>query len=283
MGGIKAKKTLGQHFLRSKTALGQIMVASSLSAQDTVLEIGPGEGVLTEELLASGARVIAVETDERCILALQERFKGEITEGRFMLIAGDIRNADMEEKLFQTKYLGKDSYKLVANIPYYITGMLFRLFLEHFRQPSLVVFLVQKEVADEIVARDGKEGILSLSVKIYGDPRIVAKVKKEAFSPPPKVDSAIIAIENISRERQGALSDEEYFRVVKAGLHARRKMLLGNLAHELDLSRAVLTNIFSMLEVPTSVRGEDLEFGKWVSLAREITTQRIQSGSKKPE
>ncbi len=266
---LRAKKSLGQHFLRSKVALTQIIEAAKLSADDVVLEIGPGEGALTEGLLATGTRVVAVETDERCIGLLEERFASFIKTKKFTLLHGDVRNTDVQQKLFTKAYLGKTPYKLVANIPYYITGMLFRLFLETLRQPSTIVFLIQKEVAEQIVARDGKEGILSLAVKIFGTPRYVAKVKREAFSPPPKVDSAIIAIENISLVRLDGLTPETYFRVVKAGLAARRKMLLGNL-RELGIAKETLETIFIEQKIALTVRGEDVVSETWKELAKSL-------------
>ncbi len=270
MKSIRAKKSLGQHFLRSTKALGQIVDAATLTPNDTVLEIGPGEGALTEVLLATGARVIAVETDARCFALLTERFASAIADKKFLLIEGDIRNEDVQKTLFKKAYLGTTPYKLVANIPYYITGFLFRLFLEHLRQPTTIVVLVQKEVAMQIVARDGKEGILSLSVKAYGAPRYVATVKSEAFKPAPKVDSAIIAITNISKAQLKDLSDEAYFSVVKAGLSAKRKMLLGNLAKGLDLSKEKLESIFIELGIGIHTRGEDVPVEKWLLLAESI-------------
>lgn len=270
MSPIKAKKSLGQHFLRSKTALTQIIDAAHLTSQDTVLEVGPGEGALTEALLATGARVVAVETDERCAEILDERFATERKEGRFRLLMGDIRDTHLQEELFYLAALGTGPYKIVANIPYYITGMLFRLFLEQLRQPTQIVFLIQKEVADGIVARDSKEGILSLSVKAYGVPRIVAKVKKEAFSPPPKVDSAIVSVDQISRDRLQGLADEDYFRVVKAGLHAKRKMLLGNLVAELHLPRETVESVFDSLGMKHTLRGEDVPTPQWIALAQKL-------------
>lgn len=268
---IRAKKSLGQHFLRSKTALQQILSASHLSKEDDVLEIGPGEGALTRELLATGAKVTAIETDGRCVEILKELFSAEIEDKRLILIQGDIRSEVTQKELFSRKALANRPYKLIANIPYYITGFLFRLFLEHLNQPTQIIFLIQKEVAHEIVARDGKEGILSLSVKAYGDTRIVAKVKREAFSPAPKVDSSIISVENISKDRLGRLSDDQFFRVVKAGLHAKRKMLLGNLKQSLGLQKKELETIFEKLHISTSIRGEDVPIEQWISLAKEVS------------
>lgn len=273
MSRIQAKKSLGQHFLRSKTAIRQIIDAASLTKGELVLEIGPGEGVLTDALLTSGVVVIAVETDTRCIAKLHERFSKEIESGALKLIFGDIRSEAIQKELFTKKFLGNNTYKLIANIPYYITGMLFRLFLEQLRKPALIVFLVQKEVAEQIIARDHKEGILSLSVKIYGVPKYIAKVKREAFAPPPKVDSAIIAISDISGERLKNLSDETYFRIIKAGLSAKRKMLLGNLARGLDIPKDILSVIFIELGIPENARGEDVSAVVWLRLAQRLKSE----------
>lgn len=267
---IRARKSLGQHFLRSKEALRKIVGAADIKAGETVLEIGPGEGVLTEALLLAGARVVAVEADARCVEKLKERFTAAIRAKKLLLVYGDIRDVKLRQELFHRRFLGVLSYKLVANIPYYITGLLFRLFLEKLRQPSLIVFLVQKEVAEQVVARNNKEGILSLAVKVFGTPRYVAKVKREAFSPSPKVDSAIVAVADISRMRLGKLSSGEYFRVVKAGLGSKRKMLLGNLSRGLNISREKLGTIFKKSGVDLYVRGEDVGVETWLALAREI-------------
>ena len=277
---LRKIKSLGQHFLRSKEVLRKIIEAAAIKSGETVLEIGPGEGALTEALLLAGARVIAVETDTRCVRKLEERFTDHLNKKRLLLISGDIKQDEVQKKIFHKEFLGQSLYKLVANIPYYITGMLFRLFLEKLRQPSALVFLVQKEVAEQIVAREGKESILSLSVKIYGTPRYVAKVKREAFSPPPKVDSAIVAVTDISRERLAGFTDEEYFRAVKTGLGAKRKMLFGNLARAplrppsdgqgLKIPKEELLKIFNALGIDEHVRGEDVPAEKWPILAQEI-------------
>ena len=267
---LKAKKSLGQHFLRSKIALREIIDASRISNADLVLEIGPGEGALTLTLLEGGARVVAVETDKRAILLLNEKFESHIRSKQLLLIEGDIRDESAQKELFTKAYLGSESYKLVANIPYYITGYLFRLFLENLRQPTLIVFLIQKEVADQIMARDGKEGMLSLSIKAFGTPKYIAKVKREAFSPPPKVDSAIIAIEDIGRSQFKVLATEKYFTILKAGLGSKRKMLLGNLAGALDIPKEKLQVVFTDLGIPVTARGEDLPIDKWLLLAHTL-------------
>ena len=271
MNTLSAKKSLGQHFLRSNEVLKQIIGASALSPHDLVLEIGPGEGVLTEALLASGAKVVAVETDERAIRLLTKRFSSAILDSQLLLLEGDIRNPATQEQLFDAAHLGEGAYKLIANIPYYITGYLFRLFLEALRQPTLIVFLVQKEVAEQIIATNKKEGLLSLSVKAFGSPHYVATVKRDAFSPPPKVDSAIMCVDDISRSHFSNMTSKTYFTILKAGLGAKRKMLLGNLAQSLDIPKTMLGGIFLELGISQTARGEDLSIEAWLALAMRIS------------
>ena len=191
---MEPKKSLGQNFLRSKVVVDGIVSASLLEQKDLCLEIGPGEGVLTEALLKKGVKVIAVEKDDRLIPVLEEKFKNEISDYNLKIIHGDILELDIE------KIIGKSKYKLVANIPYYITGQIIRRFLESQKQPVSITLLVQKEVAERIVSKDKKESLLSLSVKAYGEPKYVHKVSKGAFHPQPKVDSAVIFIEIISKK-----------------------------------------------------------------------------------
>lgn len=267
---IRAKKSLGQHFLRSVHSLAKIIEVADVTQGDLVLEIGPGEGVLTKKLVACGAQVIGVEKDERCIDVLHELFSEKATPPA--IIHGDILDPELEQMLFHKEYIGNRPYKVVANIPYYITGALFRLFLEKLRQPTSLTFLVQKEVADQIIARDGKESILSLAVKIYGDPEYGGKVKREAFSPPPKVDSAIIHVARISRMRLEGLSDDDFFRVLKAGFRARRKKLLGNFRDGLMLPKDLLEGVFDELHINKDIRGEDLTLPNWIALAKKLST-----------
>ncbi|MDE2172684.1 MAG: 16S rRNA (adenine(1518)-N(6)/adenine(1519)-N(6))-dimethyltransferase, partial [Patescibacteria group bacterium] len=164
---FRAKKSLGQHFLTSKLVLAQIISAAALKPGERVLEIGPGTGILTEALLAAGAKLTAIEKDDRAIGFLQRKFALEIAEGRLNLIHGDVLESD-------TSLLAScpTPYALVANIPYYITGAILEKFLEYGPQPDRMILLVQKEVAERIVAHDGKESVLSLSVKAFGRPRI---------------------------------------------------------------------------------------------------------------
>jgi 16S rRNA (adenine1518-N6/adenine1519-N6)-dimethyltransferase len=222
--------------------------------------------------LNAGAHVTAIEKDKRCIALLQERFYDAIEDGHLLLVEGDVLDKKLRDELFLFASDDPIPYKVVANIPYYITGLLFRLFLEEVRQPSTLIFLVQKEVAEHLVARNNKEGILSLSVKIYGDATYITKVSRDAFTPKPGVDSAVIAVTNISRERLRGVVDQDYFRVLKAGLGSKRKMLLGNLVRELDIPKEKLVNIFQQLDIAEYTRGEDIGVEKWLALTQELKT-----------
>ncbi len=256
------KKSLGQHFLTSPVIPERMCAAAAVGEGDLVVEIGPGTGVLTEVLLARGAKVVAIETDERAITHLKERFSGEIRAEKLVISEQDARELDL-----QGLGLTDHRYKVVANIPYYLSGLLFRTFLEHALQPATLVFLVQREVAERI-ARDPKSSLLSLGVAAYGDPSYICTVKRGNFSPPPKVDSAIIAVRNISRERLAGLSSKEFFTLLHLGFGQKRKQLLGNLAKHYE--RSELEQIFSALHLSLTIRAEDLSFQAWHALATTL-------------
>ncbi len=256
---MKAKKSLGQHFLTSEAAVHHIVTASGAKKGDTILEIGPGKGVLTKALLATGASVAVVEKDDRMVPVLSETFVQEIKDGQLTIIHGDILTTNIEKIL-------SEPYSVVANIPYYITGEIMRLFLEHNHQPKSMTLLVQKEVAERIVARDKKESVLSLSVKAFGAPSLISVVKKGSFFPIPNVDSAIIHIADISRTKLGTVSPEHFFAVVKTGLAHKRKILISNLK---DLyTKDTLSRVFAELSLSEDVRGEDLDVSTWINLSR---------------
>jgi 16S rRNA (adenine1518-N6/adenine1519-N6)-dimethyltransferase len=275
---MKAKKHLGQHFLTSEKALRQMVEAAGVQAGNTVLEIGPGKGALTKHLLATGAHVVAVEMDSDMIAILEQEMRNEIGDGRLKLIHGDIVSSPALHQLTShfSHLTSGSGYKLVANIPYYITGEIIRTFLqtrELVPQPTSMTLLVQKEVAQR-VARSEKESVLSLSIKAYGTPHYVATVPAGAFSPPPAVDSAILHVGNISKDifRQHGISEEEYFAVVKTGLGSKRKMLLGLLSKKWPLT--AVESAFSKLEMDKKVRGEDVPLLQWVQLTKLLSTSQ---------
>ncbi|MEK7574797.1 MAG: 16S rRNA (adenine(1518)-N(6)/adenine(1519)-N(6))-dimethyltransferase RsmA [Patescibacteria group bacterium] len=253
------KKSLGQNFLKSKKVLSDIVQAGKIQPGETVLEIGPGEGSLTEVLLSAGAKVVAVEKDRRLIPVLKQKFAKEIANGSLTLNEADILDFNPSSSLKAS------SYKLIANIPYYITGMILEKFLSGENPPTLMVLMVQKEVAERIMARDGKESILSMSVKVYGTPRYVGTVKAGNFVPAPNVDSAILAIENISKKFFADVSEEKFFAVMKAGFAHKRKQLLGNLKTNWP---NITTETLIKIGLNPKIRAEDLTLENWLVLAR---------------
>lgn len=261
----KAKKSLGQNFLKSKGALLAMCKAGELNGNDIVLEIGPGKGALTEYLLKEAKTVIAIEKDYDLAVFLSEKFKEEVIAGKLVLVQGDIL-----EKNLEVYGLKNNKYKIVANIPYNITGAIFKKFLSGPLKPSIMTLLVQKEVAERVVARDGKESILSISVKVYGTPKYITKVSKKYFSPSPKVDSAILQITNISNNLFKNGKDEEwFFRILKAGFAHKRKVLKSNL--NIIEKADKINSVFEKLQINEKSRAENISVDTWVKLAHELS------------
>jgi len=251
---MKAKKSLGQNFLINPKIAERIAFEADISKKDTVLEIGPGTGNLTKYLLTRAKRVIAVEKDDNLIKELTKKFKKEIEEKKLVLINDDILKFNIQK--IDCKFFG--NYKIIANIPYNITGAILKKFLSEKNKPESMTLMIQKEVAERIMARDGKESLLSISVKAYGEPKILFKVSRGNFYPSPKVDSAVITIKNISRKLfvealqtvqsrtlhslhslHGSLYgvydlslekfEEKFWEIVRAGFAHKRKKLSSNL------------------------------------------------------
>lgn len=259
---IRPKKSLGQHFLNNPRIPKHMADAAALEKRDIVLEIGPGTGVLTRELLARSATVIAIEADIRAVESLKETFKNEIGEQKLILIHGDIRTIDLAALGLRPR-----AFKIVANIPYYLSGILFRRLLEGALYPSLLVFLVQREVAYRI-ARDTKASLLSLSVRAFGRPHYIQTVAPGNFTPPPRVDSAIISIDDISHNHFHTINKDLFFKILHVGFGSKRKQLLGNLTKLLN--REDLERIFQTLGIQKNVRGEDLALEVWFDLTTAI-------------
>jgi 16S rRNA (adenine1518-N6/adenine1519-N6)-dimethyltransferase len=265
---IQAKKSLGQHFLTSNVVPTWMCDAANLQQGDTVLEIGPGTGVLTKEILQRGAQVIALEADTRALEVLKETFANEVAEGNLVLHHIDVRTLDLST----IPNISDHSFKVVANIPYYLSGFLFRLFLESEIQPTDLVYLVQKEVAKRItteLSRNEKESLLSLSVKGYGDTKYIRTVSRGHFTPPPKVDSGIIAVTNITRDNFTNIDESLFFKILHLGFGQKRKQLLGNLTKEYP--RNELTHIFSTANIAHTARAEDIPLEKWLILVASIS------------
>ena len=243
----RSRKRLGQNFLVDKRVLGKIIEAANLGKEDTVLEIGAGIGTLTLELAKKAKKVIAVEKDPKMCEILHETMKGyENVE----IIQGDILKLEIfnfQFSIFKQKPNAKNQmpktkckiqntrYKVVANLPYYITSPVIRKFLEAENPPSEMILMVQKEVAQRICARPPRMNLLAVSVQFYAEPKIVSYVSKNSFWPSPKVDSAIIQITPLINADRKQINADLFFKVVKAGFSQPRKQILNNLSKGLAL------------------------------------------------
>ncbi len=258
----RPKKSLGQNFLMHQATADRIADVGVHAPTDVVLEIGPGTGMLTRALLQRASKVYAVEADSTLVGKLTETFAAEIEEGRLVLTSGDVRTFDASSIT--------GAYRLVANIPYYITGEIIRQFLTEDHKPSSMTLLVQKEVAVRI-ARAKKESILSLSVKAYGTPSYAFTVPKGAFWPAPSVDSAVLSITEISKASfQSDTHEKRFFEVVRAGFAHKRKLLARNL--EAVASPKSIHGVFESLNLSLKARAEDLSLANWLSLGKELKT-----------
>lgn len=274
---MRPKKSLGQNFLTSQSVVDKMIFTANINTQKVVLEIGPGKGILTKSLLEKAGKVVSVEKDDRLIPFLKEKFSVEIESGKLTLVHGDIMDFD-----FGLYGLEVGNYKIVANIPYYITGEFLRKTLSSDIHPSQIVLLVQKEVAQRI-ARDKKESILSISVKVYGEPKYIHTVKAGSFNPSPKVDSAILSIENISKNFFNFVKhhvfnkmsveerEERFFKIVKLGFAHKRKLLINNLRELAE--KEILKYAFKQADISELVRAEDLSLSQWKELVLEINSK----------
>lgn len=248
------KKSLGQNFLRDPKILKKIADFARIDKGDTVVEVGPGEGTLTSLLLNQAGKVIAIEKDEELAGLLKEKFREEILDGKLEIIVEDILNYELRIK----------NYVLVGNIPYNITGALFRKFLESANQPKSITFVIQKEVAERILTRDGKESILSISIKAYGKPEYGGLIKAGSFYPAPKVDSAILSIRDINKKNfEGEEVEKGFFKILRLGFAHKRKLLIKNLR--------ISKTVFEKCQIPEKERAEDLKVADWIALTKELS------------
>lgn len=241
--------------------------AVHITPSDTVLEIGPGEGVLTELLLATGATVIAIEKDASLIPRLQERFAKEIAQKKCILLEQDILSFSPEQSL-----LANTSYKLIANIPYYITGAIVEQFLSTVHQPTDMVLLVQKEVAVRMSAstahpKNKKMSILSVAIQAYGTVEYITTVPAGAFVPAPSIDSAIVAIRSITRDFFIDCDEVLFFELLKKLFGQKRKQLFHTLKECVGDS-AKTSTILEASEIPPTTRPETLSLQQWKILTQ---------------
>jgi 16S rRNA (adenine1518-N6/adenine1519-N6)-dimethyltransferase len=258
--GARAKKGLGQHFLVDRSVLDKIVSAAELTPSDTVIEIGPGLGILTGELVKNAAKVIAIEVDSKLASSLQKRLS---KFSNLTVINADVLQLD-PRKLIDRKV----NYKVVANLPYYIAAPILRHFLEASPKPSLMVVMVQKEVAQSIVAQPGDMSILGISVQLYGKPTIVDYVPAQGFYPEPKVDSAVVRIDVYPRPAVDVADIDGFFEIVKAAFSAPRKQIRNSLAQGMRLAPAEVTQLLKQARISPQRRPETLSLEEWANLHR---------------
>jgi 16S rRNA (adenine1518-N6/adenine1519-N6)-dimethyltransferase len=261
LAGVKPSKGLGQHFLVDRGSLEAVMAAGELKKNDVVLEIGPGLGVMTEPLTHRVQQVVAVEADAAL---------GELLERRrpqnLQVVSQDIMNMNLAEL--------PPGYKVVANIPYYLTSRIFRLLLESSNPPTLLSLLIQKEVAERIVSKPGNLSVLALSVQYYGVPKIMTVVQRHKFWPPPKVDSAVLQVK--LRKKPAFPADSgKLFRLIKAGFGEKRKMLKNSLAGGLNVSIELAGEIIAAAKLKPTARAQELSLAEWQRLYKQVLEREL--------
>jgi len=259
--GLKARKGLGQHFLVDREVLEAILAAAEVSPDDIIVEVGPGLGILTGELAQKAGGVIAIELDDR-LAALLKKMLASFKN--VTIVNDDVLNIEPGDLLKRQK---SPDYKVVANLPYYITSPVLRHFLEAEAKPKVMVVMVQAEVAEAIAARPGDMSLLSISVQFYGRPEIVSRVPARSFYPAPEVDSAVLRIE-LYPQPAVAVDEGGFFELVRAGFAAPRKQLANSLAQGLGLGKAQVLPLLEKAGIDWQRRAETLTLEEWARLWR---------------
>ena len=265
--GLSPRKSLGQNFLIDALALRRIVDAADLSPRDTVIEVGPGPGLLTRELLARAGRVVAIEKDSGMASLLRQEFASSST---LTIIEVDMLAVSPEQVLPAPR----GPYKVVANLPYYVAAPIVRLFLEAMSKPRVMVVLLQREVGESLAAGPGNMGLLAVAVQYYAVPRLIGLIPAASFYPAPKVDSAIVRLD-VREHPLVHVSPEEFFSVVKAGLGERRKQIANPLARGLGMDKAVVMGALAEASITPQRRAESLTMEEWESLCRALARAKL--------
>jgi len=266
---LQARKGLGQHFLIDEEVLNLITSTAELTSTDVIMEVGPGLGILTRELARQAGWVVAIELDSKLAVALEQTLA---SFDNVSIINEDILQIDpaallQEQKAkFPLAISSPFSYKVVANLPYYITSPVLRHFFEASVKPQIMVVMVQKEVAEAIVAEPGQMSVLSISVQFYGQPRIISYVPAQCFYPPPEVDSAILRVDLYSQPAVAVTDERSFFDLVQAGFSASRKQIVNSLAQGLGLPKAEVLSLLEKAGIVPQRRAETLALEEWARL-----------------
>jgi 16S rRNA (adenine1518-N6/adenine1519-N6)-dimethyltransferase len=271
---LRARKGLGQHFLIDGEVLKLITSAAELSPGDVVVEVGPGLGILTKELARQAGWVIAIELDNKLAALLKQTMA---SFNNITIINDDVLRIEPGALLNQQKARfpqAINSYKVVANLPYYITSPVLRHFLEASDKPQIMIVMVQKEVAEAIVAKPGEMSLLSVSIQFYGEPRIISYVPAQCFYPAPEVDSAILRIDLYPQPVVAVTDIGSFFQLVRAGFTAPRKQITNSLAQGLGLPKAEVLPLLQRADIASQRRAETLTLREWAGLWQVFTQLR---------
>jgi len=254
----ESKKSLGQHWLNDSSILQNIVSDADIIPGDSVLEIGPGHGTLTEILAKTGADITALEFDQDLIPILKLKF---INTSQVKIREGDIRTFNFDNML--------KGYKIVANIPYYLTSHLIRSISETSNPPSIAVLLIQKEVAERLCALPGQLSILGVTAQYYFDCELSIKVPAKFFTPPPKVDSQVVKLSRKSQLKFDSKDEGEFFRLVKAGFSEKRKTLRNSLSGGLGIDKDMTVGLLRRASINEGLRAQALSLDDWYRLYLE--------------
>lgn len=268
--GLRPRKKWGQHFLTDARILAGIADAADVTRDDTILEIGPGLGHLTRVLAQRAARVVAVEVDADLVTQLRADFAGATNVA---IVRGDVLDAAPIEWIVQG--IGADAmsapmFKIVANLPYYITSAILRHVLQAPFKPRVIVVMVQRQVAQRIVAQPPQTNLLAVSVQFFAQPRIVRTIPAGAFYPRPKVDSAIVRLE-VFEQTPFAIESDRFFEIARAGFGERRKQLRNALAHGLGRDASSIEDTLTRARIDPTRRAETLTLNEWAILCHAFT------------
>ncbi len=259
---IKPLRRRGQNFLINGFIIKKILQSAELNKKDNVLEIGPGLGILTRELAKEVKGVIAVEIDRELVRVLKNELKDF---KNIKIVQEDIR------KIRPLDY-GLKKYKIVANLPFNITGLVLKQFLTSSIKPEIIVVMLQKEVGERIIAQPPQMSKLSVMIQFYGQPKIISNIKKDNFWPKPKVDSVILKIKLFISPR---FHDENlFFQIVRAGFSSPRKYLLNNLEKGAMISKEKGKKIFEQINLNKKIRAQELSVEEWIRLIQEISSKK---------
>ena len=264
---FETKRSLGQNFLKNEKIYRFMLEEISPEKEETIIEIGPGEGILTEYLAQSGAQILAIEKDHRLIPILKAKFKDK---KNVIILEEDILKFEPENHLSPKNptEVKSANFKLIGNIPYYLTSHLLRIVLENWPKPKLILFMVQKEVAQRIIAKPPKMNLLGLAVQFYAEVKVVKNVSRKNFHPTPKVDSSVIKIVPKEQNIYSKEFQRNFFQLAHAAFGQKRKQILNSLVHNLKLNKSFITSKLAEVPIEPNRRPESLTLEEWEKLTQ---------------